>query len=94
MSEMLTIDWVILVVLIVVSFLVVVLLLTAKKQGIKAPNYRGLFLFGLVWFFVGLVLMAVCMFMDVPFWIGIPVAALGLMYQVVGLWRQWKTQGK
>jgi len=29
--------------------------------------------------------------MDVPFWIGLPVAVLGLVYQLVGLWRQWKS---
>jgi hypothetical protein len=92
MSGMLTIAWVSVVVLIVVSFLVVVLLLGTKKQGVRTPNCRGLFLFGLVWFFVGVVLMAVYVLLGVPFWIGIPVAVLGLVYQVFGLWRQWKTQ--
>jgi len=93
MSELVTTAWVITVVLLVVS-LIVVLVLNARTQKVKAQNYRRLILFGVLWFFVGVALMVAYMLLDIPFWIGLPVAVLGLVYQFVGLWRQWKYQGK
>ena len=93
MSELVTTAWVITVVLLVVS-LIVVLVLNTRKQKVKAQNHRGLILFGVLWFFVGVALMVAYVLMDVPFWIGLPVAVLGLVYQLVGLWRQWKSQEK
>jgi phosphatidylserine synthase len=91
MSELATTAWVVTVILLVVS-LIVVLLLNTRKQKTGAQNCRGLILFGVLWFFVGVGLMVVYVLMDVPFWIGLPVAVLGLVFQLVGLWRQWKTQ--
>ncbi|HVQ00748.1 MAG TPA: hypothetical protein VMT57_04465 [Candidatus Thermoplasmatota archaeon] len=74
--------------------IVVLLLITRKQRVVRAPNDRSVFLVGLAWFFVGLVLMAVYVFMDVPFWLGVPVAVVGLIYQVIGLWRPWKIKEK
>ena len=94
MSEPATIAWIITIVVIVVSLLVIVVLSSMKKQGVRVPNYRGLFILGSALFIIVLVLMAVFVLVDVPFWIGIPVAVFGLVYQIIDLLRQWKTQGK
>jgi uncharacterized membrane protein len=93
MSELVVTAWVITVVLLVIS-LIVVLVLNTRTQKVKAQNPRRLILFGVLWFFIGVALMVAYVLMDVPFWIGLPVAVLGLLYQLVGLWRQWKSQGK
>jgi hypothetical protein len=84
MSELATTAWVVTVILLVVS-LIVVLLLSTRKQKTRVQNCRGLILFGVLWFFVGVGLMVAYVLMDVPFWIGLPVAVLGLVYQLVGL---------
>jgi phosphatidylserine synthase len=93
MSDLETAAWVIMVVLLVVS-LIVVIVLSTRKQNVRTQNYRRLMFFGVLWFFVGVALMVAYVLMDVPFWIGLPVAMLGLVYQLVGLWRQWKPQEK
>jgi hypothetical protein len=79
--------------LIVISFLTVFSLLKKKRHGaLQEPNYRGLFVFGTIWFFLGLALMVVYVVFGIPFWIGLPVSVLGLVYQFVGLanHQKWK----
>jgi hypothetical protein len=93
MSEPATIAWVMTAVLLAISVIIVLVLITGKQKGTPRA-YRRVVLTGLLWFFLGLALMVAYIFMNTPFWIGLPVAVIGLLYQLIGLWRQWKVQRK
>jgi len=95
MNEWMAISAVVTAVLIVASLLTVFSLIRKKKHGaLVEPNYHGVFVLGTIWFFVGLVLMVIYVLSDIPFWIGLPVAVLGLFYQFVGLAIQRKRKKK
>lgn len=57
-----------------------------KKEG-KSPetNYRAFFIIGIAWVPFSIILMIVAFILQIPFYIGLPLFALGLVYLIVGL---------
>lgn len=75
-----------LVVAILVTLLLVVVLRKRKKAG-KAgeTDYKAFFIMGLAFLPTGLAMMLVYFFTELPFEVGLPLFALGLIYLIVGL---------
>lgn len=75
-----------LVIAIVVTLLLVVVLRKRKKEG-KAgeTDYRAFFIMGLAFLPTGFAMMLVYFLADIPFEIGLPLFALGLIYLIIGL---------
>ena len=76
--------------LLVVGILVILLLvmvLRKRKRSGKAgeTDYKAFFIMGVTFLPTGLVMMIVYFFTELPFEIGLPLFALGLIYLVVGL---------
>jgi len=71
---------------IVVTLLLVVVLRKRKKEG-KAgeTDYRAFFIMGLAFLPTGFVMMMVYFLAEIPFEIGLPLFALGLIYLIIGL---------
>jgi LPXTG-motif cell wall-anchored protein len=71
---------------ILVTLLLLVVLRKRKKAG-KAgeSDYKAFFIMGLAFLPTGLAMMIVYFFTELPFEIGLPLFALGLMYLIVGL---------
>jgi uncharacterized membrane protein len=76
--------------LLVVGILVILLLvmvLRKRKRSGKAgeTDYKAFFIMGVTFLPTGLAMMIVYFFTELPFEIGLPLFALGLIYLVVGL---------
>ena len=57
-----------------------------KKEGeFIEPNYRAFFVMGIAWVPVGIVSMIVFFALDMPFIIGMPLLAMGIIYLTIGL---------
>ena len=86
MSELPWIFVVTLAILIVVGILLVLVVWKRKKEGkLEEPNYRAFFVMGVIWFPAGIVFMVISFLLDIPFVIGMPLFAMGLIYLIVGL---------
>ena len=80
---------------ILVSLLLVVVLRKRKKAGKSGEtDYKAFFIMGSAFFPTGLAMMIVYFFTELPFEIGLPLFALGLIYLVVGLVNRDKWQKK
>ncbi len=76
---------VILAIAVVTGILAVLMVRKRKKEGEQIVNYRAFFLLGIIWVPVSIVLMVVSFILQIPFYIGFPLFALGLVYLIVGL---------
>ena len=67
--------------------LLLVLVLRKRKQKGKAgeTDYRAFFMMGVVFLPTGVAMMAVYVVAELPFEIGLPLFALGLIYIIIGL---------
>ena len=67
--------------------LLMVLVLRKRKRERKAgeTDYRAFFIIGVAFLPTGLAMMMVYFFAEIPFEIGLPLFALGLIYLIVGL---------
>lgn len=73
--------------------LFLVLVLRKRKLGKTAgTDYKAFFIMGVVFLPTGLTMMFVYFFTDIPFEVGLPIFALGLIYLVLGLVKRekWK----
>ena len=71
----------------IVVTLLMVLVLRKRKRERKAgeTDYRAFFILGVAFLPTGLAMMMVYFFAEIPFEIGLPLFALGLIYLIVGL---------
>jgi len=80
---------VLLVIGIVVTLLTLLLVrgLRKKKKEGKAgeTDYRAFFIMGVVFFPTGFAMIMAYFFAEIPFEIGLPLFALGLIYLIIGL---------
>ena len=67
--------------------LLMVLVLRKRKRERKAgeTDYRAFFIIGVAFLPTGLAMMMVYFFAEIPFEIGLPLFALGLIYLIIGL---------
>ena len=67
--------------------LFLVLVLRKRKRSGKAggTDYKAFFMLGVVFLPTGLAMMLVYFFTEIPFEVGLPLFALGLIYLVLGL---------
>ena len=86
MNDPATVMSLLLLVGILVTLLLVLVLRKRKREG-KAgeTDYKAFFIMGLAFLPTGLAMMMVYFFTELPFEIGLPLFALGLMYLIVGL---------
>jgi uncharacterized membrane protein YfcA len=83
-------------ILVVVGILVAFVAWRGRKAGkLAEPDYRAFFVMGIVLVPVGVVFMFVFLLSDLPFVIGMPLLAMGLVYLAIGLANRdkWKTKG-
>ena len=81
---------------ILVTLLLIVVLRRRKRRGkAEGTDYKAFFVMGLVFLPTGLAMMIVYFFVEIPFEVGLPLFALGLMYLIVGLVNRdkWKESG-
>ena len=76
--------------LLIVGILVTLLLvlgLRKRKRSGKAgeTDYKAFFILGLAFLPTGLAMTLVYFFVEIPFEVGLPLIALGLIYLVIGL---------
>jgi hypothetical protein len=71
---------------IVVTLLLIVILRKRKRAG-KAgeTDYKAFFIMGIAFLPTGLAMMIMYFLAEVPFEIGLPLVALGLIYLIIGL---------
>ena len=81
---------------ILVTLLLVLVLRKRKREG-KAgeTDYKAFFIMGIAFLPTGFAMMIVYFFAELPFEIGLPFFALGLIYLIVGLVNRdkWKKTG-
>jgi LPXTG-motif cell wall-anchored protein len=71
---------------IVVTLLLVVVLRKRKREGKAAEtDYRAFFIMGLAFLPTGFAMMLVYFLVEIPFEVGLPLFALGLIYLIIGL---------
>ena len=76
---------IILAIAVVTGILAVVMVRKRKKEGKPQADYRIFFLLGITWLPFSIILMIVSFILQIPFYIGFPLLALGLIYLVIGL---------
>ncbi len=71
----------------IVITLLMVLVLRKRKRERKAgeTDYRAFFIMGVAFLPTGFAMMMVYFFAELPFEVGLPLFALGLIYLIVGL---------
>ena len=71
----------------IVVTLLLVAVLRRRKRGGKAgeTDFRGFFIMGIVFLPTGFAMMMVYFLVELPFEIGLPLFALGLVYLLIGL---------
>ena len=86
MSDPVSIMSLLLLIGIVVTLLLVAVLRKRKREG-KAgeTDYKAFFIMGVVFLPTGFAMMLVYFFAELPFEIGLPLFALGLVYLLIGL---------
>ena len=71
---------------IVVTLLMVMVLRKRKRERKTGEtDYRAFFIMGVAFLPTGLAMMIVYFFAEIPFEIGLPLFALGLIYLIIGL---------
>ena len=75
----------ILVVAVVTGILAVLMVRKKQKEGKQIVNYRAFFLLGITWVPFSIILMTVSFILQIPFYIGFPLFAVGIIYLIIGL---------
>ena len=67
--------------------IIVALIVRKKKRDekLEKANYRAFFIMGIIWVPFSIVLMIIAFVLQIPFFMGIPLLAIGLVYLLVGL---------
>jgi uncharacterized membrane protein len=91
MSDPVSVMSLLLLVGIVVTLLLVAVLRKRKREG-KAgeTDYKAFFIMGIAFLPTGFAMMMVYFFAELPFEIGLPLFALGLVYLLIGLANRYK----
>ena len=76
---------IILAIAVVTGILAVLMVQKRKKEGKLQPDYRIFFLLGITWLPFSIILMIVSFILQIPFYIGFPLFAVGIIYLVIGL---------
>lgn len=76
---------IILAIAVATGILAVLMVRKRKKEGRPQADYRIFFLLGITWLPFSIILMIVSFILQIPFYIGFPLLALGLIYLVIGL---------
>ena len=76
---------IILAIAVVTGILAVLMVRKRRNEGKPQANYRIFFLLGITWLPFSIILMIVSFILQIPFYIGFPLLALGLIYLVIGL---------
>jgi hypothetical protein len=56
-----------------------------EKLGKRQVDYRAFSILGIIWIPLSIVLMVVSFILQIPFYIGFPLLALGLIYLIIGV---------
>ncbi len=76
---------IILAIAVVTGILAVLMVRKRKKEGKPQANYRTFVILGVTWVSFSIILMIVSFVLQIPFYIGFPLLALGLIYLIIGL---------
>ena len=84
---------------VVTGILAALMVRKRKREGKPQVDYRTFFILGVTWVPFSIVLMIVSFILQIPFYIGFPLFALGLIYLILGLanrdkWKQNKAKSK
>ena len=80
------ISTVILLVLLVLGIFRLFMVRQKQREGKPTDSdYRAFFLMGIIWVPLSIVLTVVYFVLQIPFFIGIPLLVLGLVYLIIGL---------
>jgi len=63
-----------------------------KKEGKPQVDYHTFFILGITWVPFSIILMVVSFILQIPFYIGFPLFALGLIYLIIGMANRDKWQ--
>jgi len=86
MNGSLPVTILLLVIGILITLLMVLVLRKRKREGNPGEkDYRAFFIMGVAFLPTGFAMMIVHFFAELPFEIGLPLFALGLIYLIVGL---------
>ena len=86
MSELSLISVIIIILIVVLGLLMIAMVWKKKgEENAIVPDYRTLFKMGIIWFPLGLVTMALYFLLDIPFYIAVPLFAVGIIYLVISL---------
>ena len=83
---------IILAIAVITGILAVVMVRKRRTEGKPQINYRTFFILGITWVPFSIILMIVSFIFQAPFYIGIPLFALGLIYLIIGLANRDKWQ--
>ncbi len=73
-------------IVIVMGMVMVLVARKRAKEGMAAEtSYRGLYIFGIIVVPFSIVSMALMFVLQIPFYVGLPLFALGLTYLIIGL---------
>ena len=75
---------VILAIAVVIGILAVWISRRREKEGKPIVKYRAFFVMGIAWVPFSIVLMVVSFIFQIPFYIHLPLFALGLIYLIIG----------
>ena len=83
---------IILAIAVVTGILAVLMVRKRKKEGKPQADYRIFFLLGIAWVPFSIILMILSFILQIPFYIGFPLLAVGIIYLVIGLAKRdkWK----
>ena len=76
---------IILAIAVVTGIIAVLMVRKRKKEGKPQADYHTFFIIGVIWVPFSIVLMVVSFILQIPFYIGLPLFALGLVYLIIGL---------
>jgi len=76
---------IILAIAVVTGILAALMVRKRKKEGKPQVGYRTFFILGITWVPFSIILMIVSFILQIPFYIGFPLFALGMIYLVIGL---------
>ena len=70
----------------VATGILAIFMVQKKGKGEKTiVNYRAFLMMGIIWVPFSIVLMVVSFILQIPFYTGFPLLALGLVYLIIGL---------
>ena len=81
---------IILAIAVVTGIIAVLMVWKRKKEGKPQADYRTFFIIGVIWVPLSIIFMIVSFILQIPFYIGFPLFALGLIYLIIGLKNRYK----